>query len=251
MHVARETTEQAAAFVESQFMAEIGAERKEDGTDVTAADREAETMVRDAIRGAYPDDAIIGEEHEHEEGTSGITWFIDPIDGTTNFINGIPLFGVSVAYADEQGPLGAVIALPMLGALYHAERGKGAFRDDVRITISGTWDAERPVMTFSVADRDDERIAGLFAHRPRPRVRVFGSAVAALALFAEGGMQGVFMLDMKPWDYAAGLLIAREAGAAVRPLDMKPPKLPHVASFYMAAEQHMDQFGALLDQAIS
>lgn len=240
--------EKASAFVASQFKADIGMERKEDGTDVTDADREAETMVRDAIRAAYPDDAIIGEEHENESGESGYSWYIDPIDGTTNFVNSIPLFGVSVAYADDQGTVGAAIGLPMMRTLYTAERGAGAYMNGRPISVAEQWDSERPVVTFSVADRDDERIAALFAHRPRPRVRVFGSAVATMAFFAEGGAQGMFMLDQKPWDYAAGLLIAQEAGAKVGVLDDMPPKLPAQASFYLAAEQNLDAFGSFLDQ---
>lgn len=246
--LASKLAEEVGAYVAEQFRADIGSDKKEDGTDVTDADKEAEHRIRAAIRVYFPDDAIVGEEHENEEGESGITWYIDPIDGTTNFVNGIPIFAVSIAYADDTGLLGAAISMPMMKTLYLAERGKGASMNGRPISVSTLWDAERPVITFSVADRDDERIAALFAHRPRPRARIFGSAVATLAFFAEGGASGTFLIDMHPWDYAAGLLIAQEAGAFMEPLDMKAPHPPRKASFILAAEENIDAFRTFIDQ---
>jgi len=245
--LAAKLADEVGDYVADQFRADIGSEKKDDGTYVTSADREAEYKIRTAIREAFPDDSIIGEEHDDEEGTSDITWYIDPIDGTTNFVHGIPLFGVSIGYADGEGPLGAAISLPMLNSLYTATRGNGAEMNGAPISIAKTWDKERPVITLAVSNRDDKRIGKLFAHRPRPKIRVFGSVVVVLSLFAEGGAQGAFLLDMNPWDYAAGILIAREAGAYIGTLDNKPPKLPNVASFFLTAEENADAFRELLN----
>jgi len=245
--LAEQLVRDVSVYVAEQFRAGIGHERKDDGTVVTAADREAERRIRDGIRSAFPDDAIVGEEHENEHGTSGITWYIDPIDGTSNFATGIPFFGISLAYADSEGPLGCAIALPIFGSVYVAERGKGARKDGKAITVrQDAGEGRTPLFWLTYINRDDPRAAALYALVPRPRLRIVGSTVVALALYAEGAAHGIITFDQKPWDYAAGLLLAKEAGAAITGIFDSETSLPDVASFIATAPQHVDALKELV-----
>ena len=103
---------------------------KSSATDmVTEVDRAAEALIVAALRAARPDDGIVGEEGADVAGTRGVRWLIDPIDGTTNFLYGLPGWGVSIAAADDDGPVAGVVAIPSLGELFSAARGHGARRD--------------------------------------------------------------------------------------------------------------------------
>ena len=110
-------------------MTDLAVATKSDGTPVTEADRAAERLIRAHLAERHPDDAVLGEEEADVAGTSGLTWVIDPIDGTKAFTRGVPLYSNLLAVLDEHGPVIGVINLPALGTTVYAGRGLGCFRD--------------------------------------------------------------------------------------------------------------------------
>ena len=136
----------------------LGTATKSTATDlVTDLDRAAERHVVDGIRAARPDDAIVGEEGTDRAGTSGISWFIDPIDGTTNFVYDVPAWSTSVAAADADGALVGAVYVPAIGELFAATRGGGA-------TLNG-----EPIACSDLADLSRALVATGFSYRPERR----------------------------------------------------------------------------------
>jgi myo-inositol-1(or 4)-monophosphatase len=187
-------------------------------TDITV-EREVRALLSDKT----PTIGFLGEE----EGASGtndeLVWTLDPIDGTANFVRGIPLCAVSLALVDNRRPVLGVIDLPFLDTRYHAAEGDGAYANGQRIHVSPTsslLDAIVSIGDFAVgahaAEKNQHRLAvtTLLATRAQ-RVRMFGSAAIDLAYVAHGRTDAVIMLSNKPWDTAAGVILAREAGARV------------------------------------
>lgn len=200
------------------------AETKSSATDlVTEWDRAAERLLVQRLVDARPDDGIVGEEGTGRDGSSGITWLIDPIDGTTNFYYALPTYAVSVAACDAHGPLAGAVYVPGLDWMFSAARGGGAWlgtarlacgnldRLDTALVATGfSYDADRRA-------RQAQRLAGLL---PRIRdIRRFGAASVDLCLVAAGNVDAYYEVGLGPWDIAAGALIAREAGCRVSAID--------------------------------
>lgn len=191
----------------------------------TAVDRHVETVIRDFLTAIRPDDRIVGEELPDSGGAaSGIEWYLDPIDGTANFVLGLGLYCTSVAAYDRDTDtwLGGAVTLPG-GAGYVAARGRGAFKIDPGGTITPIHariadGAPRLLgvgFSYDPAIRADELgdIAGRMAGYDD--LRSLGTATYALCLIAEGVLAGFIETDLYVYDWAAGALIAEEAGAAV------------------------------------
>ncbi len=194
---------------------------------VTEVDRRVEDMIVEGITHTFTGDTILAEESGGTAGTSGRTWYIDPLDGTTNYAHGYPVFSVSMACADAEGlVLGAVFA-PYLDELYLAHRGGGAVMERPRHGISDPLEARREVaMTDAllatgfpyVRDEGVDLNAGRvrdFLKANCHGVRRGGSAAVDLVHVAAGKLDGYWETSLRPWDTAAGTLIAREAGALV------------------------------------
>ncbi len=195
---------------------------------VTEYDHQSEALIVAGLLAARPDDAIVGEEGANRAGTSGVQWLIDPIDGTTNFLYGLPGYAVSIAALDREGLLAGVVHVPALGETFHAGRGEGAFLDDRPIHCStGTVLATALVATGFNYDpalrvRQMRALAGVIG-RIRD-VRRFGAASVDLCHVACGRVDAYYERGLGPWDLAAGELIAREAGAIVTDFDGGPPE---------------------------
>jgi myo-inositol-1(or 4)-monophosphatase len=194
-----------------------GLSTKSTATDlVTIHDRAAEATIVTGLAAARPDDGIVGEEGTARPGTSGISWLVDPIDGTTNYVYGLHHWATSIAAADAEGVLAGAVYAPVLGELFAAGRGRGA-------TLGG-----RPIRC---SDRDDLALALVatgFGYLPSARVeqaglltgvlgevrdiRRLGSAAIDLCHVACGRVDAYYETGLSPWDAAAGELIAREAG---------------------------------------
>ncbi|MFJ6135771.1 inositol monophosphatase family protein [Kitasatospora sp. NPDC092286] len=198
---------------------------------VTAVDREAETLIREALRAARPRDGFLGEESGHRPGGSGLTWIVDPIDGTVNYLYRAVPYAVSVAVGS--GPpeawtaeAGAVVVLPA-GEVFAAARGSGATLDGRPLRASGETRLDRALIGTGLAyDREARagQLAVLGRLAPGVRdVRMSGSACADLCAVAAGRLDGCYERGLGPWDHAAGALIAREAGAVVEGPDGGPP----------------------------
>ncbi len=185
----------------------------------THMDHASEKLIVAEILAARCDDGIIGEEGANRESKSGITWVIDPIDGTVNYFYNLPGWNISIAAKDSQGVLIGIVYAPTLNSLWHASRGGGAFLNGRPIHVSNARVLEDSLLatgfSYDVAERvrQGEQIAALI---PRVRdIRRLGAAAVDLCHVASGSLDGYFETGLKEWDLAAGGLIAREAGALV------------------------------------
>lgn len=223
IHIATEAAEMAARMRHEGVAV---AATKSSSTDVvTEADRATEQHIRELISEARPDDAILGEEGDSVSGTTGLTWVVDPIDGTVNYLYGIGSWAVSVAVVEgEPEPTswrtlaGSVVA-PRLSEVYSAGAGEGA-------TLNG-----RPLRLEPHSGLSDSLVATGFGYESARRtaqgrvvaqllgsvrdIRRMGSAALDLCAVAAGRVDAYYELGTKPWDHAAGALVAREAGAWV------------------------------------
>lgn len=216
-----------AAIVEIRDEAVATATTKSSPTDpVTEGDRAAESIVVDGILAARPDDTILGEEGTDQHGSSGLSWHIDPIDGTTNYLYGLPAYGVSIAVGDETTMLAGAVYNPVADELFAATVGRGA-------TLNGDpIDVGRPVELSSAlvatgfgyqAERRRGQAAVMAALLPEIRdIRRLGSAALDLCAVACGRVDAYYELGLNRWDFAAGALIAAEAGAHCTDLDGGP-----------------------------
>ena len=202
--------------------------RKADGSLVTEVDTEAERRIRGAIGRNFPHDAILGEEEGGKRQLDGMTWYVDPLDGTSNYAAGVPIFAVSLAYADAEGVQGAAIVLPMTKEFFTAKRGAGAFRNGTRILMGSGGGRGKPLflVSYAYAIQNDERISRLLALRPRPAMRLLGSTVAALGWLAAGAADAGLFFGQHAWDYAGGSLIVQEAGGRVEAISGDALTLP-------------------------
>ena len=222
--IAVETAEAAGRLLLERFRAPArGVERKSSTTDmVSDADRDAEALIRERLRGVRQYDAIVGEEGGEEGGSSGLRWVIDPLDGTTNFLFGIPQWGVSIACEDEAGGLAGVVYSPCHDELFTATRGGGAFLGDVRLAASSKTDLADALIVTGFSYLPEERAAeAAVVERVLPRVRDIrrpGAASLDIAWTAAGRFDGYYEVPTHHWDWAAGVVIAREAGAVISEL---------------------------------
>jgi myo-inositol-1(or 4)-monophosphatase len=202
--------------------AEIGT--KSSLTDmVTEMDRASEALIVEGLLGPRPDDGMLGEEGTAVEGTSGVRWVVDPLDGTTNYLYELPGFNVSIA-AEVDGRVVAGAVLDVVrDELFSATLGGGATRDGVAISASGARDLPSALIGtgFSYdADRRRAQAQVLVEVLPEVRdIRRFGAAALDLCSVACGRLDGYYERGLAPWDLAAGGLIASEAGAVVTDFD--------------------------------
>jgi myo-inositol-1(or 4)-monophosphatase len=190
---------------------------------VSEADKNVESLVRAAIAAAFPDDAVVGEEDEPTPGTSGFTWVIDPIDGTTNFIHGIPQWCVAIAIVQNAQTLVGVVHDAVHGECNHAMRGHGAFcnnrtlqvlqgrsltKGSLGVGFSGRTQDSGAIITLM---DDLTKIGGVFWRN--------GSGALSLAYVAQGKLLGYVEEHMNAWDCLAGQLLIAEAGGMIEDQD--------------------------------
>ena len=186
---------------------------------VTDADRSVEDLVTSMILAVRPEDSVTGEESAARVGTSDVHWFIDPIDGTTNYVYRHPIWSVSVGAEVNGHRMVGVVAIPALGETYHAAHGEGAFRNGERIGVSSESRLSHALVGtgFSYSPVARGRQARLLAELlPELRdIRRDGSAAASLCFVADGRFDAFYEDGLPNWDVCAGSLIATEAGATV------------------------------------
>jgi myo-inositol-1(or 4)-monophosphatase len=191
---------------------------------VSNADREVEQFIRGAIAERFADDGVLGEEFGGETGSSGFTWVIDPIDGTANFVSGIPAWTVVIACVEEGRTIAGVIHDPNVGETFSAARGGGAFLNGRPMRVAGGV----TLKTGSVGAGFSNRVPGeeitRFITALVGQGGVFyrnASGAAMLAYVAAGRLIGYYEPHMNAWDCIAGLLMVEEAGGCVLPFDGK------------------------------
>lgn len=188
---------------------------------VSNADRRAEQMLYEDLTKARPGYGFLGEEGGTREGTDKAnTWIVDPLDGTTNFLHGIPQFAISIGLQREGVIIAGVIYNPANDELYIAERGKGAFLNDTRLRVAGRRKLNECVIACGLPHigRGDHELSRREMTEMQQRVaglRRFGAASLDLAFVAAGRLDGYWERNLQPWDIAAGLIMVREAGGVV------------------------------------
>lgn len=193
---------------------------KLEGEPVTDSDIKSEERIIELIREKYPDHSIIAEEHGFLKGDSDYTWIVDPMDGTSNFINKLPYFGVSIALEHKKEVVLGVVYLPYFDELYVAEKGKGAYLNGARITVSKKTLKESLLLYESEFRRIGKLAMTPFSDLANSVsvVRIFGSASVSLTLIASGKAEAYIAYNCKPVDIAGGALILEEAGGIVTDL---------------------------------
>jgi myo-inositol-1(or 4)-monophosphatase len=191
---------------------------------VTEMDQRAEALILGRLRGAFPDDAILAEEHGAAGGRSGRRWIVDPLDGTTNYAHGLPLFGVSIALEEARRLALGVVYDPMRDELFVGERGGGATLNDAPIRVSATRSIDASLLVtgfpYNIRETADTNLPEYAAMSLRARaVRRLGSAVIDLAYVACGRFDGYWELRLGAWDVAAGAVLGDEAGGRITGVD--------------------------------
>jgi myo-inositol-1(or 4)-monophosphatase len=187
---------------------------------VSAADRESEKAIISCIRDLSPGDSFLGEESGASAGKSDRTWIIDPLDGTSNYLQHFPFWCVSIGLQTGSEMTAGLVYEPLRTIFFTAERGAGAFRDGARLRVSDQETVEGAFLATGFPFRAQEYVSvycDIFENviRIAKGVRRAGSAALDLAYTAAGVFDGFFELHLAPWDVAAGSLLVREAGGLV------------------------------------
>lgn len=200
---------------------------------VTEADREVEDLIRARLQTARPGDGFLGEESAALESASGVTWVVDPIDGTVNYAYGIPSYCVSIAAVErsadpqEWDGVAAAVYAPALGEVFTGVRGGGAWLEGQRLAVTTETSAGALLATgfgYDPATHDGD-LATVGRVMPIARdLRRGGSAALDLAYVAAGRLDGYFERGLKPWDFAAGAILVSEAGGFVSRFDTTSPR---------------------------
>ena len=209
------------------FRRGVTVSRKPDRTFVTEADTAIEQLVRDRVASAFPDHGVVGEEYGDQSAGASVRWYLDPIDGTHNYMRGVPLFATLLA-AEREGELqAAVVSAPALGTRWYGWRGGGAWAVEAgrtaprRIGVSGiaAIDEAQVVYAGTIDVEESGLMPGFRTLRARAwRERGFGDFWGHL-LVAEGAAEAMVEIDLSPWDYAAPKLLVEEAGGRVTDID--------------------------------
>ncbi|HEY4377944.1 MAG TPA: inositol monophosphatase family protein [Acidimicrobiales bacterium] len=225
--VARPLAEEAGRQLLEALAGERTISTKTTGTDlVTEMDAWAEEFVTAGLLAARPDDSVRGEEGADHRGTSDVTWWVDPIDGTVNYVHGLPGFNVSIAADVDGETMAGVVVSPLHHDVFWAGRGMGAFRNDERISASATTEVSKAVVGtgFSYESERRRRQAEIVAAviGDIADIRRDGAAAIDLCWVACGRLDAFWETGLNRWDHAAGVLIASEAGAICTDLDGGP-----------------------------
>ena len=223
LETAVEVAREAGALLAHFFERRIGFELKGDFDLVTEADRASEELVVERLRSHFPTHSIVGEEGGTREGTSEYRWYVDPLDGTTNFAHGFPVFNVTLALERDGELLAGVIYDPTRQELFTAERGGGAYLNHRRIRVSACKRLEDALgATGFPSRRRHQNVNVHFYHQMAMvthGVRRAGAAAIDLAYVACGRLDAFWEFGLNPWDMAAGILLINEADG--RCSDMK------------------------------
>lgn len=230
LDLARSAAAEAAALARSTRAAALtDISTKSTSTDVvTAADKAGERLIRDRLAAARPGDPIVGEEGGEQAAVPGaVRWILDPIDGTVNYVYGVPYYAVAIAAERDGRLLVGVVHNIADGTVWHAAAGLGAFKNGERIHCGNPTELSKSLVATGFAyDREVRRRQGevFAAVIPEVRdIRRMGSAAVDMCLLAEGVLDGYYERGPHLWDYAAGGLIAAEAGAVVTGLYREAP----------------------------
>ena len=210
---------EAGALLMEHFDRHIEVEYKGDADLVTVADRKSEALIRERIRALWPTHDVLGEEEGLRDTGSEYRWYVDPLDGTTNFAHGFPVFCVSMGLQHRDEMIAGLCFDPTRNELFAAERGGGAFLNDAPIHVSKISALKESLVATGFPSHKRHKNPNIhFYHQITLRthgVRRAGSAALDLCYVACGRLDGFWEFNLNPWDTAAGVLIAEEAGGQV------------------------------------
>jgi myo-inositol-1(or 4)-monophosphatase len=211
-----EIAREAGALLATYFERRIGFELKGEHDLVTEADRASERLVVDRLRSHFPSHSIVAEEGGGHQGSSEYCWYVDPLDGTTNFAHGFPMFNVTMALEQAGELIAGVIFDPTRNEMFSSERGSGAYLNNRRIHVSKVARIEDTLVATGFPSRKRHENVNVHFYYQLAMVthgvRRAGSAALDLAYVASGRLDGFWEFGLNPWDMAAGILLVAEAG---------------------------------------
>ena len=232
LETAIEIAHEACALLREFAERHVGFELKGEHDLVTAADRASERLIVERLRASFPSHSIVAEEGSGHEGSSDFRWYVDPLDGTTNFAHGFPVYNVTLALEQRGDVIAGVIADPTRNETFTAEKGSGAFLNGRRIQVSKVKRVEDALAATGFPSRRRHQNVNvhffyqlaMLSHG----VRRPGAAALDLAYVACGRLDLFWEFHLHPWDMAAGILLIREAGGLCTdmfgaPLDLRGP----------------------------
>jgi myo-inositol-1(or 4)-monophosphatase len=234
LETAVEIAREASALLREFALRHVGFELKGEHDLVTAADRASESLIVQRLQERYPSHSVVAEEGGGHEGSSGFRWYVDPLDGTTNFAHGFPVYNVTLALEHAGELIAGVIADPTRDEVFTAERGAGAFLNGHRIHVSKVNRIEDALVATGFPSRRRHQNVNvhffyqlsMLSHG----VRRPGAAALDLASVACGRLDMFWEFNLNPWDVAAGVLLIHEAGGCCtdmygEPLDLRGPHI--------------------------
>jgi myo-inositol-1(or 4)-monophosphatase len=228
--VAVAAAEQAGGLQRERFGSTLTIDFKGEANLVTEVDRQSEKLIVETLLAAFPHDDILAEEGSNRQSGASRRWIIDPLDGTTNYAHAFPWFAVSIALERGGELVVGVVYHVMLGEMFTAVRGQGAFLNGKRLTVSKQPTLRQSLLATGFPydpDNDEEGIFRRFAamHHEARGVRRPGAAALDLAYVAAGRFDGFWEERLNPWDMAAGQLLVEEAGGVVTGYDGLPHRV--------------------------
>jgi myo-inositol-1(or 4)-monophosphatase len=250
LEIAAEIAREAGALLSTFFERRVAIEVKGEHDLVTEADRASEQLVIERLRSHFPTHSIVAEEGGGHSGSSEFCWYVDPLDGTTNFAHGFPMYNVTMALEQSGELIAGVVFDPTHNEMFASERGSGAYLNNRRIRVSKAARIEDTLVATGFPSRKrhlDINIhfyyqVAMLTHG----VRRAGSAALDLSYVACGRLDGFWEFGLNPWDMAAGILLVREAGGKCSNMKGGPVDLrgPHVlANNGLVHEQMLELFG--------
>lgn len=257
LDIAKEAARRAGVLLRDGRPADLGvAATKTSPIDVvTEMDIAAEKLITGYVLERRPNDGLLGEEGASSDGTSGVRWVIDPLDGTVNYLYGLPSWAVSIAAEKDGETVVGVVEAPMRGETYHAVRGAGAFVNGVRARCRPAPPFEQALVSTGFGYRlEVRRHQAEVAHRLIPQVRDIrraGAAAIDLCDVGNGRLDAYYERGLNPWDYGAGALFAGEGGALTGGRPGEPPNpdltVAGVPGVFERLQTILDDLGAWHD----
>ena len=234
LEIAADIARESGALLSTYFERRVGFELKGEHDLVTEADRASEQLVVERLRSHFPSHSIVAEEGSAYAGASEYRWYVDPLDGTTNFAHGFPMFNVTMALEDAGELIAGVIFDPTRNEMFAAERGAGAYLNNRRIRVSKASRLNDTLVATGFPSRKRHLNVNVHFYYQLAMlshgVRRAGSAALDLAYVACGRLDAFWEFGLNPWDMAAGILMVTEAGGKCSdmqggPVDLRGPHL--------------------------
>jgi myo-inositol-1(or 4)-monophosphatase len=252
LETAIDIAREAGALLSTYFERRVAFELKGDFDLVTEADRASERLIVERLRSHFPAHSIVAEEGGGREGSSGYTWYVDPLDGTTNFAHSYPVYNVTLGLERDGEMLVGVVFDPTRSEMFSAERGAGAYLNNRRIRVSAAKRLADSLVSTGFPSRKRHLNVNIhFYHQMAMAthgVRRGGAAAIDLAYVACGRLEAFWEFGLNPWDMAAGVLLVAEAGGRCTDMKGGPHSLtgPHLLTDNGAIHQEtLDLFGEI------